>query len=194
MLTTSQFNTNLLTIPSTIASCLTLIAISYISEFVNERSIVSSLQNIWVMPCLIALRWWPGTNVDAWGTFSLITVLLSYPYCHAIVVAWASRNSGSVRTRSVSAAVYNMMVQIGNIIASNIYRSDDAPLYHRGNEVLVGLNVASILLFFLIKGYYMWKNSIRERKWSAMSEAERKDYLDNCPHEGNKRLDFRFTH
>jgi hypothetical protein len=155
---------------------------------------VSMLQNIWLLPCLLALRLWKGANKDAWGTYGLITTLLSYPYCHAIVVSWVSRNSGSVRTRSVSAAFYNMTVQMGNIIASNIYRTDDKPLYHRGNTVLICLDIVAILLFLTAKGYYVWKNKIRAAKWDVMSEDERAHYLDNTTDEGNKRLDFRFDH
>lgn len=152
------------------------------------------IQDIWTLPCIIALRWWPGTYTDAWGTYALVTILLTYPYTHAIIVAWTSRNSGSVRTRSVSAALYNMMVQCGNVIAFNIYRADDKPLYHRGNTVLFGLNILSIVLFLIAKAYYVWKNRVRERKWNAMTKEQRQDYLDNTTDEGNKRLDFRFAH
>lgn len=45
---------------------------------------------------------------NKWGTYALYTVLLSYPYCHAILVAWTSKNSNNVGTRSVSAALYNV--------------------------------------------------------------------------------------
>ena len=173
---------------------LTLLAITWLSERVNERGFVSTLQNLWVLPCVIALRFWPGVNKDAWGTFTLITVYLSYPYCHAIIVAWTSKNSGSVRTRSVSAAVYNMCVQAGDVIGANIYRTDDKPLYHRGNDVLLALNLLAITLLLGTKGYYVWKNKIRARKWNGMTGEEREEYLRTTTDEGNKRLDFRFAH
>ncbi|KAI9661081.1 MAG: hypothetical protein M1821_009408 [Bathelium mastoideum] len=190
----STFTTNLLTIPSTAISIFTLIGLTWISERVHERSLVAAIQNIWVLPCVTALRWWPGAEVNAWGTYALVTVLLSYPYCHAIVVAWVSRNSGSVRTRSVSAACYNMMVQVGNLISANVYQADDKPLYHRGNDVLFGLSIASIVLFVVTKVYYILKNRSRARKWDAMTEEQKEDYLNNTKDEGNKRLDFRFVH
>ena len=189
-----QLNTNLLSIPNTVIGCFTLLGITWISERVRERSFVAMMQSIWTLPCVIALRWWAGTMKDAWGTFALITVLLSYPYCHAIVVAWASRNSGSVRTRSVSAAFYNMCVQLGNIVSANIYQADDAPLYHRGNTILVALNILSIVMFISTKLYYIWRNRVRDRKWKAMTSEQKEEYLNNTPHQGNKRLDFRFAH
>ncbi|KAK4506336.1 hypothetical protein PRZ48_000066 [Zasmidium cellare] len=163
-------------------------------DFVGERSLIASLQNVWVLPCLIALHVWSGTEENAWGTFALITVLLSYPYCHAILVAWASRNSGSVRTRSVSAAAYNMMVQLGNIVAANIYRSNDAPVYRTGNTVLIVIDVVSILMFPATKLYYIWRNKRRERVWNGMSEEERRAHLENLGDSGSKRLVFRFVH
>ncbi|KAK5114383.1 hypothetical protein LTR85_010205 [Meristemomyces frigidus] len=190
----STLHVNLLTIPSTAATCFTLYGITWLSERLNERSLVASLQNIWVLPCLMAFRWWHGANTDRWSTYAVVTVMLSYPYCHAIVVSWASRNSGSVRTRSVSAAFYNMMVQTGNIVSSNIYRTDDAPLYHRGNSVLLALDFFAIALFAATKLYYTTRNRRRERVWDAMSEEQRAEYLDTTKHEGNKRLDFRFAH
>lgn len=69
---------------------------------------MSLLQPLWTLPCLIALRWWPGVIVDKWGTYALVTTLMSYPYAHAIIVGWASKNSNNVGTRSVSAAMYNV--------------------------------------------------------------------------------------
>jgi hypothetical protein len=42
--------------------------------------------------------------------------------------------------------------------------------------------------------YYTWRNSTREKKWNAMSQDEKHEYLKNTKDEGNKRLDFRFSH
>lgn len=208
----STFNTNLLTIPSTVAGCFTLLGLTYFSTWVNERAFIASWQAIWVLPCLIALRVWPGALVDAWGTFGLMTVLLSYPYCHAIrkscrysdfkdefantylVVGWTSTNSGSVRTRTVSASVYNISVQLGDIIGANVYISSDAPLYHHGNTILIAIDVAVLFIFLFTKLYYVLKNRSRAKRWDAMSEIQKAEYLSTTKDSGNKRLDFRFIH
>jgi hypothetical protein len=123
-----------------------------------------------------------------------LTGLLSYPYCHAIVVSWNAKNSNAVRTRAVSAALYNMFVQSGNIISSNIYRDDDQPLYRRGNKILLAINCFNIVLFYAVKVFYIWRNKVRERKWNAMTKEEQEDYSLNTTDEGMKRLDFRFVH
>ena len=165
----SALNVQLLVIPAAVFHIITLLGITWISGKLNQRALVGVWQNLWTLPCIIALYSWPNLIKDAWGTYALITVLLSYPYCHAINVAWVSTNSNNVGSRSVSAALYNMMVQCGNIIGTNIYREDDKPLYRRGNRNLVIINIISIALFLFTKVYYVLKNRSRDRKWKAMS-------------------------
>ena len=189
----STFNANLLTIPSQFVYGVQLLIITKASEMANERSLISSISNWWFLPFLISLVAL-GSSASNWLRYGLLTGLLSYPYQHAIQVAWNSRNSNSVRTRAVSAALYNMFVQSGNIIASNIYRDDDKPYYNRGNKILLGLNAWNLVLYVLVKLYYMQRNKIRDRKWNAMSEQEKLSYIQNTTDEGAKRLDFRFAH
>ncbi|KAG9564269.1 putative pantothenate transporter, partial [Aureobasidium melanogenum] len=191
----STFNTNLLTIVPNAVTIITLLSLTWLSEKVKERSFIAAIQNLWLLPCLVALRWWPGSGKDVWGTYALLVVLLGYPYCHAILVAWTSRNAGSVRTRTISAAVYNMSVQAGGVIGSNIYRQDDKKsFYHRGNMQLVAINCLAIALYVVAKVYYVFRNKQREKKWGAMSQEQRDDYIQNTTDQGNKRLDFRFAH
>ncbi|KAE8314007.1 hypothetical protein BDV41DRAFT_587725 [Aspergillus transmontanensis] len=134
------------------------------------------------------------TIINKWVAWVILTIFLSLPSAHPIQVAWNSRNSNTVRSRTVSAAVYNMCVQASGIIASNIYRQDDAPRYKRGNKVLVALVVTNIFIYLFTKVYYVWRNASRDKKWNAMSEEEKRVYLATTKDEGNKRLDFRFAH
>ncbi|KAL4793540.1 major facilitator superfamily domain-containing protein [Aspergillus venezuelensis] len=175
------FSTSLLIIPYNILHILFLNGLTHLSEKLNERALVASIQSLWVLPCLLFLRFWSGSMVDAWGTYAVMKILLSYPYCHAILVGWTSKNSKNVGARTVSAAVYNMSVQMGNIIGNNVFRADDAPLYKRGYSVLLGLNLLGIALF-------------RQVVWRAMSDEEREEYIKNTRDTGIKRLDFRFAH
>lgn len=190
----STFNVNLLTIPYSVFHIITLLLITQLSERTNERTLVSMIQPIWTLPCVIALRFWPGALTDKWATYALTTVLLSYPYCHAILVGWTSKNSNNVGARSVSASLYNMAVQLGNICANFIYRADDKPLYHRGNTDLIAINIVAILLFLFTKGYYIMRNRQKEKAWNAMSAEEQSDYKRNTALSGSRRLDFRFAH
>lgn len=172
---------------------LQLLIVSWVSEKVGERALVSSTSNIWILPWLAALVGL-GSSASDWVRYALLTGLLSYPYCHAILVAWNSKNSNSVRTRAVSAALYNMFVQAGNIIGSNIYRDDDRPYYIRGNKILLAVCCFNIVALMFVKYYYVTRNKRREAAWAKLTGEEKVDYVRNTKDEGAKRLDFRFSH
>lgn len=190
----STFDTNLLTIPANVAHIILLLAQTWFTERINERSLVSTLQPLWIIPCVGVLAWWSDSLKNVWGTYALLTILLSGPYIHAILVGWCSRNSNTVRSRTVSAAVYNMFVQAGGLIASNIYRKDDAPLYRRGNRVLFAIAWVSFALLILTKIYYVWRNKSRDKIWDSYTAEEKHNYRATTKDKGNKRLDFRFAH
>ena len=80
-----------------------------------------------------------------------------------------------------------MSVQASNIIAANIYRDQDKPLYRRGNKVLLGLAALSIVWLLLIKAFYAWRNKQKERVWNAMTLSEKEHYLATTKDEGNRR-------
>jgi hypothetical protein len=118
--------TNLLTIPSVIIGASMLLTTAYFSERVNSRAAATVVLQIWALPLLIALYTF-DQSTSQWAYFAVVTLVTGFPYVHPIQVAWASRNSNSVRTRTVSASLYNMCVQAGAIVYANIYRKDDAP-------------------------------------------------------------------
>jgi hypothetical protein len=190
----STFNANLLTIPHTVVHIFTLLTITWLAGKFNQRALVAVFQLIWTLPVLIFLAVWPGLISNQWGTYAATAVLLSYPYCHAIVGGWVSSNSNDVGARSISASLYNMSVQLGGICATFVYREDDKPFYRRGNRTLIGINVLGIGLFLFAKAYYVWKNKIRDKKWNAMTKEEQNDYIANSKDRGSRRLDFRFLH
>ncbi|KAF8588151.1 allantoate permease [Ramaria rubella] len=190
----STFQTNLLTIPSTIAGIFTLLGITLLSEVVNDRSIISMAEDIWALPCLVALYTLPA-NPNPWIYFAVATVLLSYPYTHAIQVGWCSRNAGAVASRTVNASLYNMFVQASSIVSAQIYQADDAPRYLRGNRTLIV--ICCVNLFVLYPGtrwYYRWRNAQRDKKWNAMTAQDQSLYLSTTTDVGNRRLDFRFAY
>jgi len=120
------FDSNLLSIPTQVAGTFTMLGLTYASEIFNERAYFGIFSQIWLLGNVLALLLLPN-NVPVWSKFAVLTVLLSYPSAHAMHVGWCSRNSNTVRTRTVSAALYNMFVQAGGIIHANIYRADDRP-------------------------------------------------------------------
>ncbi|KAL5535716.1 hypothetical protein ACEPAF_3810 [Sanghuangporus sanghuang] len=188
--TTTQ--TNLLTIPSTIIGLVNMISAAYFSEIVNNRVLATVVLQFWALPLLIALYTFTE-QTSPWVYFVVVTLITGYPYVHPIQVAWASRNSNSVRTRTISASCYNMFVQAGAIVIANLYRDDDKPLYKRGNRDLIGICCMNVCLYALTYLFYRTLNKRRDRIWTNLTVEERKEYLENTKDKGNERLDFRFV-
>ncbi|KAF4604778.1 hypothetical protein EYR40_003560 [Pleurotus pulmonarius] len=184
---------NLLSIPSTVVGMLMLLFTAYLSEVVNSRVIATVILQIWALPMLIALYTFNNAT-SQWVYFAVVTLITGFPYIHPIQVAWASRNSYSVRTRTISASVYNMFVQAGAIIYANIYKADDKPLYKRGNRNLIAICSMNIVLYIGTFFFYREINKRRDTRWEAMDEKQRQEYLETTKDEGNKRLDFRFAY
>ncbi|KAJ5766613.1 uncharacterized protein N7511_004229 [Penicillium nucicola] len=189
----STFHTNLLTIPAYVIFIINLLAWTWVSERFNQRLLLGVGAEIWALALLIALELLPE-NSSTWARWILLVLLIAMPYVHAIIVAITSRNAGSVRTRTVASAVYNMTVQASSIIANNIYREDDKPLYRRGNKVLIGIACWSMVMFIIAKYYYVWRNKKNAAIWNNMSSEERKQYVAENKDLGNKRVDFKFLH
>jgi hypothetical protein len=151
------FETNLLTVPAFVLFIIGLLFWTWLSEKLNERFLLATISQIWVLPGLIALVVLPDTR-SPWANYALSVVTYGMPYFHAVFVAITSRNAGSVRTRTVASALYNMCVQASNIIGINIYRTDDAPYYHRGNSVLIAIACYNICLMVATKFFYVHVN------------------------------------
>ena len=117
--------TNLLVVPSQIGHILTMLIFVYLAEVVGQLWIFGLLAQLWLLPLLTYMYTHDLSSMNKWHSFGILTALLSCPNIHAIQVGWNSRNSNSVRSRTVSAALYNMAVQTSGIIASNIYREGE---------------------------------------------------------------------
>lgn len=108
-----------------------MMIMTYVSEKVKQRAYMGIFSQIWMLPCVIALLLMPISQSNPWSIYAILTILLSFPTPHPIQVGWGSRISNSTRTRTVSAALYNMFVQVQSIISANIYREDDIPDYRK---------------------------------------------------------------
>ncbi|CDO93559.1 unnamed protein product [Kluyveromyces dobzhanskii CBS 2104] len=190
----SIHKTNALSIPYNVITVITMLTTGWLTERINQRALVLLTIPFWMLAGLFPLRYWAGSQVDVWGTFALLTVLLGHSPFWPITISWCSANSNSVRTRAVSAAVVNIFSQAAGITAANIYRDDDKPLYHKGNSALIGVAFGTIGACLFAKFYYVFRNKKRAKVWDAMSTEERERYITETKDEGNKRLEFRFVH
>ncbi|KAL4929333.1 major facilitator superfamily domain-containing protein [Aspergillus undulatus] len=185
--------TNLLKTPNIVGSSITMLLITAFSELINNRSFVAMAEDFWLLPCFAALLALPDP-IGPWVYFAIATVLLSFPYTHPIQVAWTSRNAGSVQNRTVSAALYNMCVQVSGMIGANIYQSSDSPRYFKANKGLLVICVwMCVIQYPVTYFYYRWRNNAKAKKWDVMSPEEQHHYRQTTTDQENKRLDFRFA-
>lgn len=129
--TTTQ--SNLLSIPSYVIGLSMLLFTAYLSEIVNSRVAATIVLQIWALPLLVALYTF-DESTSQWIYFSVVTLITGFPYVHPIQVAWASRNSYSVRTRTISASAYNMFVQAGVIIYVELPSVVSLEVYSHGSS------------------------------------------------------------
>jgi hypothetical protein len=113
------FQTNLLTIPAYLLFIFQLLFWTWISERWNQRFLVGLSSQIWALPLLLFLEYMPA-DTGNWIKYAIAAFLVGHPYVHAILVAITSRNAGTVRTRTVASALYNMFCQASSIISQNV--------------------------------------------------------------------------
>lgn len=115
----TTFQTNLLVIPSAVVSIITMMTTTWIAERTNQRLLLGAAAEIWYLVLLIALETLPMKSMP-WPRFAILTLTVGGPSIHPVLVALTSRNAGSVRTRTVASALYNMSVQISSIASANV--------------------------------------------------------------------------
>ncbi len=79
------FQTNLLTVPAYIIFILQLLFWTWLSERINNRYLLIAFCQIWMFPVLVALEVLPGGPAYNWSRWVLNTMLVGYPYVHAII-------------------------------------------------------------------------------------------------------------
>ncbi|KAL4936796.1 hypothetical protein BDV06DRAFT_227555 [Aspergillus oleicola] len=192
----TTFESNMLTIPSAALQIILMLILSKSSEYFGERTFHCIFGEFWSLPLLATLLGLPDHGYN-WGRFTVTTMISGYPYFHPIVSAWISENTFDVKKRAITAATYNVIVQVGSVISSQIYRSWDQPYYYTGNKVLIAICALSLVVFVVQREYLRHLNRQKERQWERLSPEERIDYQANLAQrekEGNKRLDFRFKY
>ncbi|PWN53805.1 MFS general substrate transporter [Violaceomyces palustris] len=192
----STFNSNMLTIPSAALQILTMLTLAWSSEKWQEKTFHCFVGEAWLLPLLVALITLPDGGRE-WSRFALVTLVSGYPYFHPIVSSWISENSFSVKKRAIAAATYNVIVQVGSLIGSQIYRKYDAPYYKQGNTVLVSICALSLVVFVVQRQWLVRLKRRKEETWASMSPDQRVAYQNDLKareEEGNKRLDFRYAY
>ncbi|CZS97744.1 related to nicotinamide mononucleotide permease [Rhynchosporium agropyri] len=187
---------NMLTVPSAVLQIFTMLILAFSSDYFQERTLHCIFGEFWILPLLTAALSLPDGG-NEWGRYSLITLISGYPYFHPIVSSWISENTFDVKKRAITAATYNVIVQVGSLISSQIYRKTDAPYYKTGNTVLISFCALSLVTFAAQRQWLILLNKRKEKVWETMSADERFTYQNDIEareNDGNKRLDFRFKY
>lgn len=192
----STLQSNLLCIPSQFWFALNVVPYAWLSTKLNERGILASVSSIWTLAFLIPLYLLHESDSSryAWTRYALTICLCAAPFCHPFLIGWASQNSTSVRNRTVALCLYNMSVQIGTVVSTQIYRDNDKPYYRKGNLALIVIAAFGAVLCWVVKMYYVLRNKQKRRVWEAMEVSERIEYKRTAEVEGTKRLDVFFVH
>lgn len=94
-----------------------LLFTAYLSESIDSRVAATIILQIWVLPLLIALYTF-SQQTSPWDYFAVVTLITGFPYVHPIQVAWASRNSYSVRTRYVYTVLIVLCLSICSTVSA----------------------------------------------------------------------------
>jgi hypothetical protein len=97
----STFQTNMLMIPHYVMFMLLNLALVFLSKKLKERVLVSSLASWWQLIFLIVIVAIPDAT-NNWIKWAILTLLLSYPYCHPLLVSLTSGVSGGIRNVTTS--------------------------------------------------------------------------------------------
>ncbi|KAI8628785.1 major facilitator superfamily domain-containing protein [Xylariaceae sp. FL1651] len=192
----NTFKSSILPAPSAALQIITMLVLAYSSEYFNERAWHCFIGEFWLLPLFTALLTIPNGGRE-WERFSLITLISGYPYFHPVVSSWISENSFDVKKRAITAATYNVIVQVGSLVGSQIYRSWDSPYYKTGNKVCVAIVALSLVTFVAQKRYLIYLNEKKDKAWNQMTMEEKLVYQNDVEArevDGNKRFDFRFQH
>lgn len=73
------FDTNLLTIPSTVLHVIFMLILTYIAEIWGELTLTSMIGQIWVLPFVVYIYCVDITKINKWTAWGVMTLLISYP-------------------------------------------------------------------------------------------------------------------
>ncbi|KAI8985035.1 major facilitator superfamily domain-containing protein [Pilobolus umbonatus] len=182
---------NLLTAPSYIINLIFSIIITRSADKRGNYAYHAFFGCVWSMAGFLALILLPS-DVGRWNSYAAALFVSSSPMWHGMHIAWMASNLAPIGKRTLALGAVIGAANICGVPGSQIYRADDAPKFVRGNWVNFGIIAASGFLLLVQHTRYTLTNKLRNKKWSNMTDADKKSYLENTKDEGSARLDYRF--
>ncbi|PBK68430.1 MFS general substrate transporter [Armillaria solidipes] len=186
------FVANALTAPPYILQCIIMVSFIWHSDRIRERGLHGAFGAAWQLVGWILLRALPSGTSRGVKYFSAI-VVAAWPSTHPLNIAWMSENTGSVGKRTIASGCVIFAANIYGVWGSQIYQSNDAPDYKRGNTINICFAGIAVILWFVQKYYYRYRNVRNARLYAELSEQEKAEENARVAESGNRGLTFRFT-
>ncbi|KAL4972629.1 major facilitator superfamily domain-containing protein [Aspergillus desertorum] len=123
-----------------------VLVLSYLSDKTGHRGPFVLISITWNVISYACLRVTPATS-DRWHRYGVIAVAnVSYASMHVLNVGWLSVYCRSPQERSVAMALIVMAANCAGISGSQIFRTEDKPLYLHGLTAICALAAASWVL------------------------------------------------
>lgn len=154
----------LMTVPPYIFACITCISGGWLGDKTRQRG-------LWMIACcafsmigLFMLLLSSNLHIRYAGVFFMAGGFFPNVPQGA---AWQGNNVGGSLKRGVALAMHVGFGNLGGIVASFVYLPKDAPKYHKGLSILIGLNAMAIILAGIMTTYYRRENARRDREFKA---------------------------
>ncbi|PBK68434.1 MFS general substrate transporter [Armillaria solidipes] len=185
------FVANTLTAPPYVLQCIMMVTFIWHSDRIRECGLHGAF-GAWQLVGWILLHTLPLGTSRGVKYFSAI-VVAAWPSTHPLNIAWMSENTGSVGKRTIVSGCVIFAANIYGVWGSQIYQSDDAPDYKRGNTINICFAGVAVILWFVQKYYYGYRNSQNATLYAELSEQEKAEENDRAEERGNQGPTFRFT-
>ncbi|KAM5545340.1 hypothetical protein V8D89_000953 [Ganoderma adspersum] len=179
----------LLTVPPYIVAIVVVMAWSIWSDRVKRRApfLFSGL-----LLCLVGFAiniTDAPIGVKYFGTY--LVVIGGYA-AHPAVIAWLTNNLAGHYKRAVGIAFQGIFGNTGGLIASNMFRSQDAPRYITGHGAEMGFVGMGLILVPIVMFAYTRSNMKKEAKMREAEERGEKYAPEELKRLGDRAPDFRY--
>ncbi|KAJ5038641.1 uncharacterized protein L3040_006322 [Drepanopeziza brunnea f. sp. 'multigermtubi'] len=156
----SDAMSQLLTVPPYVLGCIITVLGGYFSDKLNKRGIFLSIFSLTAIVGYILLLSTDIPGVQYTGTFLAASGV--YPAI-PIMVMWNGNNIGGSTKRGVGIAIQIGFGNCGGVIASFIYRNQDAPRYYLGHGTCLGFLGMSFILILAQMAILKFINKRRDK-------------------------------
>jgi MFS family permease len=174
----SAANAQAMTAPPYLFACVVTVFSGWAADRYKQRMLSVLFPNLLALTgfiiIIVSVRYSNLPGVTLLGVFFAIGGL--YPISPA-VTAWAALNLSGTMKRSVGIGAMIAFSQLGGIVGSNIYISDQSPRYPVG----FGISISMLGLFGIIWPvvYYFLLRRINAKRASVPVEEVREKYSDD---------------